>query len=135
MNEAAWVLVGAIVTTAVDAYATHISSHRDDRFRGYLAGLARSLIYESPRFFAALPTIVFLLLAAIFRWHDDHRNPDGSMIVGYTTVGLNLNVLLLFILGIVATRRGRFSLRGTLLFAAMNAGIGLLIVVAEVALE
>jgi hypothetical protein len=57
------------------------------------------------------------------------------MIVGYTTIGLNLNVLLLFILGIVAARRGRFSLRGTLLFAAMNAGLGLLIVVAELALE
>jgi hypothetical protein len=44
MNEAAWVLVGAIVTTAVDAYATHISSHRDDRFRGYLAGLGLLIV-------------------------------------------------------------------------------------------
>jgi hypothetical protein len=79
--------------------------------------------------------VLFLVLAATFHWHDDHRNRDGSVAVGYTTIGLNLNVVLLFILGIAAARRGGSSLPGTLLFAVMNAALGMLIVTAELELE
>jgi hypothetical protein len=43
-----------------------------------------------------LPTVLLLLSAARFGWHDDRKNPDGSVTVGYTTILLNINVVLLF---------------------------------------
>jgi hypothetical protein len=93
-----------------------------------LSGLARSIVYESIFVVAALPTVLFLVLAATFHWRDDHQNPNGSWSVGYTTVGLNMNVVLLFILGIVAARQGGFGLRWILLFGVFNACLGLAIV-------
>jgi hypothetical protein len=135
LHEAAWVLVGAILTTLVDAYASHISTHREGLVKGYAVGLGRNIVLESPRFYAALVTVIFLVLAAILHWQDDHRNPDGSVTPGYTTIGLNLNVVLLFILGFVAARRSGSSWRGTLLFASLNGALGLLIVFAEIELE
>lgn len=135
LHEAAWVLIGGILTTLVAAYAAHISSHEEGGLRPYLAGLARSVYQESPRLFAGLPTVILLGLAAAFHWHDDHQNPDGSVSIGYTTILGNLNVVLLFILGIVAARRGGFSLPWTLAIALVNAGLGLLIVTAELQLH
>ena len=127
-HAACWVIVGAILATLTEAYGTHLSSHRDDRVRDYLSGLARSIVYESIFVVAALPTVLFLVLAATFHWRDDYQNPNGSWSVGYTTVGLNMNVVLLFILGIVAARQGGFGLRWVLLFGLFNACLGLAIV-------
>jgi hypothetical protein len=130
-HEAVWVLIGGILTTVVAAYAAHISSHDEGGVRAYLGGLGRNLLAESPRFFAALPTVILLVFAAMLHWHDDHQNPDGSVSVGYTTILGNVNVALLFIWGVVAARRGGFSPRWTLLIATMNAALGLIIVTAE----
>ncbi|MCW2653055.1 MAG: hypothetical protein QOE41_1611 [Mycobacterium sp.] len=135
LNEAAWVLLGATLTTLVDAYATHVSSHRDGRVQVYLTGLVRNIAAESPRFFAALPTVLLLVAAVTLHWHDDHQNPDGTVSIGYTTIGGNLNVVLLFIWGFIAARRSGSSVRGTLLFAVLNAALGLLIVTAELELH
>jgi hypothetical protein len=134
LREAAWVLVGVTLTMVTEAYGSHLPTHDDNRVRGYVAGFARSIARESPLVLASLPTVLLLVLAATFGWQDDRRNPDGTVTVGYTTIGLNLNVVLLFILGIIAARRGRFSRRWTLLFALMNAGLGLLIVTIELKL-
>jgi len=127
-HAACWVIVGAVLATLTEAYGTHLSTHRDERVRDYLKGLARSIVYESIFIVAALPTVVFLVLAAAFRWRDDHQNPNGSWSAGYTTIGLNMNVVLLFILGVVAARRGGFGLRWVLLFGVFNACLGLAIV-------
>jgi hypothetical protein len=135
LHEAAWVLIGGILTTVVAAYAAHISRHEETGVRTYIAGLVRSVVQESPRFFVALPTVMLLVLAAIFHWRDDHQNPDGNVIIGYTTILGNLNVVLLFIFGIVAARRGGFSLPWTLVIAVVNAALGLLIVTTELSLH
>ena len=127
-HAAGWVVVGAILATLTEAYGTHLSSHRDERIRDYLRGLARSIVYESIFVVACLPTALFLVLAAILHWHDDYQNPNGSWTVGYTTIGLNMNVVLLFMLGIFAARRGGFGLRWVLLFGLLNACLGLAIV-------
>jgi hypothetical protein len=71
----------------------------------------------------------------MLRWNHDHRNPDGTVTVGYETIGLNVNVVLLFIFSILAAYRSGSSWRGTILFALMNAGLGWLIVTVELALE
>ena len=75
------------------------------------------------------------MLAAIFHWNHDHRNPDGGVSVGYETIALNINVVLLFVFGILAAHRGGSSLRPTILFGLINAGLGLLIVTIELELE
>jgi hypothetical protein len=127
-HAACWLSVGAILGTLTEAYGTHLSTHRDERIREYLRGLAWSIVYESTFVVACLPTLLFLVLAAAFHWRDDHQNANGSWTVGYTTIGLNMNVILLFILGIAAARRGGFGLRWVVVFGVINACLGLAIV-------
>ena len=121
--------------TFIDAYANQIPGRYDSGVRGYLRSLRRGLVADSPRAIASLPTVLILVLAAIFHWNHDRRNPDGSVIVGYETVALNINVVLLFVFGILAAHRGGSSLRSTILFGLINAGLGLLIVTIELELE
>jgi hypothetical protein len=133
-HEAAWILIGATLTTVVDAYATHLSHRSYGDVRAYAHSLWVGLVEDSPRTFATFPTVLFLVLAGIFHWHHDHWSPDGPQ-VGYETVVLNINVVLLFIYAILAARRSGSSLRGMILFGLMNAVLGWLIVTIELALE
>jgi hypothetical protein len=135
LNEGAWILVGATLTTVVDAYATHLSTRSYGNLRAYIRSLWVGIVEDSPRTFASLPTVLLLVLAAIFDWNHDHRNPDGSVVVGYETIVLNVNVVLLFIFAILAAHRSGSSTRGTILFGLMNAALGWLIVTIELALE
>ena len=131
LRQARWVFVGVTLIMVTEAYGFHLPTHADSRVRGYVTGLARGIAHESPLVLACLPTVVLLLLAATFGWQDDRRNPDGTVTLGYTTIVLNVNVVLVFILGFIAARRGRFSRRWTLLFGLVNAGLGWLIVAIE----
>jgi hypothetical protein len=92
-------------------------------------------VNDLARIVGALPTVLILILAGVFHWNHDHRNPDGSVTVGYETIGLNVNVVLLFVFGILAAYRSGSSWRGTILFALMNATLGWIIVTVELALE
>ena len=135
LHEAAWILVGAILTTVVDAYATHLSARTYGSLGAYARSLWVGLVQDSPRTFASFPTVLLLVCAAIFRWSHDHRNPDGSVVVGYETIALNINVVLLFTFAILAARRSGSSIRGTILFGLMNAALGWLIVTVELELD
>jgi hypothetical protein len=135
LNEATWILVGATLTTVVDAYATHLSARTYGSLRAYLGSLWVGLVEDSPRTFATFPTVLLLVLASVFHWNHDHRNPDGSTVAGYETVALNINVVLLFVFAILAARRSGSSIRGTILFGLMNAFLGWLIVTIELELE
>jgi hypothetical protein len=135
LNEAAWILVGAALTTVADAYATHLSHRSYGNIRAYLGSLRVGIKEDSARTFASFPTVILLLCAWMFGWGHDHRNPDGSVVVGYETVVLNVNVVLLFILAVLAARRSGHTLRGTIMFGLMNAVLGWLIVTLELALE
>lgn len=79
--------------------------------------------------------MLILVLAAVFHWNHDQRHPDGSVTVGYETIGLNINVVLLFVFAILAAHRGGSSVRGTVLFGLINAALGFLIVTLELELE
>jgi hypothetical protein len=92
-------------------------------------------VNDLARIVGALPTVLILILAGVFHWNHHHRNPDGSVTVGYETIGLNVNVVLLFVFGILAAYRSGSSWRGTILFALMNATLGWIIVTVELALE
>jgi hypothetical protein len=135
LNEATWIFVGAVLTTVVDAYATHMSGRHEGGMSAYFGSLYRGIVNDVPRIIGALPTVVILVFAAIFHWNHDHRNADGSVMAGYETIGLNVNVVLLFDFSILAAYRSGSSWRGTLLFALMNAGLGWIIVTIELALE
>jgi hypothetical protein len=135
LNEATWIFVGAVLTTVVDAYATHMSGRHEGGVSAYFGSLYRGVVNDLARIIGALPTVVILILAGVFHWNHDHRNPDGSVTVGYETIGLNVNVVLLFLFGILAAYRSGSSWRGTILFALMNAGLGWLIIAIELELE
>ena len=130
-----WILVGATLTTVIDAYATHLSTRSYGNVRAYVRSLWVGLVEDSPRTFASFPTVLLLVCAAIFHWNHDHRNPDGSVVAGYETIVLNVNVVLLFIFAILAAHRSGSSKRGTILFGLTNAFLGWLIVTIELALE
>jgi hypothetical protein len=134
MREAAWILVGATLTMVTEAYGSHVASHEDAGVGGYLVGLTRNIAHELPLVVASLPTVLLLALAAVFGWPDDQQHPDGSVTIGYTTIGLNLNVVLLFIWAAFAARQAGFSVPWRVLFGFINAGLGLLIVTIELAL-
>jgi hypothetical protein len=135
MREATLILIGAILSTLTYAYGSHVSSHDNEGIASYVAGLARHIAHYWPMFVACLPTVLLLVLAAVFGCHDDRKNPDGSGTVGYTTIGLNIDVVLLFIWGVVAARRGRFSLWWTVLIAFVNGVLGWLIITVELAIR
>ena len=135
LHEATWIFVGAVLTTVVDTYATHMSGRREGGMPAYFGSLYRGVVGDLPRVIGSLPTVLLLVFAWMFQWHHDLRNPDGSVSVGYETVALNVNVVLLFIFSILAAYRSGASWRGTVLFALMNAVLGWLIVTVELALE
>ena len=135
LHEAAWILVGAALTTVVDAYATHLSNRSYGNMRAYAHSLWVGVMEDSPRTFASFPTVALLICASIFHWSHDHRNPDGSVVVGYETIVLNVNVISLFVLAVLAAHRSGSSKRGIILFGLMNAVLGWLIVTVELALE
>ena len=135
LNEATWIFVGAILTTVVDAYATHMSGMHEGGVSAYVGGLYRGFVGDLPRVIGALPTVVLLIVAWMLHSKHDHWNADGSVTVGYETIVLNINVVLLVVFSILAAYRSGASWRGTILFALMNAGLGWLIVTIELALE
>jgi len=135
LNEATWIFVGAVLTTVVDAYATHMSGRHEGGIYAYFVSLYNGVVGDLPRVIGSLPTVLLLVFAWIFHWKHDHGNPDGSVTVGYETVVLNINVVLLFIFSILAAYRSGASRRGTVLFAFMNAALGWIIVTIELALE
>lgn len=134
-NEATWILVGAVLTTVVDAYATHMSGRHEGGVAAYFGSLYRGVVGDLPRIIGSLPTVLLLVLAGILHWKHDHWNPDGSVTIGYETIALNVNVVLLFLFSILAAYRSGASLRGTIVFALMNAALGWIIVTLELALE
>ncbi|CAN5492995.1 hypothetical protein BH09ACT7_BH09ACT7_03130 [soil metagenome] len=135
LSEAAWILVGASLTTVVDAYATHLSHRKYGDMRSYAGSLWVGIKEDSPRTFASLPTVLLLLCAWVFHWGHDHHTPDGGVVAGYETLILNINVVLLFIFAVLAARRSGSSIRGTILFGLMNAALGWVIVAVELALD
>jgi carbon starvation protein CstA len=72
-NEAAWIFVGAVLTTVVDAYATHMSGQHEDGVSAYFGSLYSGIVGDQPRIIGALPTVLLLVLVAIFHWNHDHR--------------------------------------------------------------
>ena len=112
-----------------------MSGRHEGGAAAYFGSLHRGVVGDLPRIIGSLPTVLLLVLASILHLKHDHRNPDGSVTVGYETIALNVNVVLLFIFSILAAYRSGASARGTIVFARMNAALGWIIVTVELALE
>jgi hypothetical protein len=134
MRAAAWILIGVALTALTRGYGLFVSSHEDEGGGRYIAGLARNLAGGWPIVVASLPTVVLLVLAAVFHWPDDREEPD-RITIGYTTIALNLNVLLLFFWGVVSARRSGLSRPWRVLVGLANAVLGLLVITVNLALK
>lgn len=75
LHEAAWILVGATLTTVVDAYATHLSNRSYGNMRAYVGSLWVGIVEDSPRTFASFPTVLLLFCAWMFHWGQ--RSPES----------------------------------------------------------
>lgn len=133
MEQVAWILIGVALSLLTRAYGSHVSTHDAMGGRRYLKGFLRSLADGWPVVVASLPIVAVLLLAAAFEWEDDREHADGSVSPGYTTVALNINVVLLFIWGVVAARLAALSRGWMIVIGLLNAVLGWLIVVVNLA--
>jgi hypothetical protein len=135
LQETAWILIGVALSLLTRAYGLHVSSHDDVGGARYIAGFVRNIAKGWPVIAASLPTVLVLLIAAALGWPDDREHADGSVTLGYTTVALNINVVLLFVWGIVAARQAGLSRAWTVLIGFLNAGLGWLVVAVNLALK
>ncbi|OBB76358.1 hypothetical protein A5759_06050 [Mycobacterium sp. 852014-52144_SCH5372336] len=135
LQEIAWILLGVGLSLLTRAYGLHVSSHEEAGGAQYIAAFLRNVASGWPVVAAALPTLAVLLLAAAFDWPDDWEHPDGGVTIGYTTVALNLNVVLLFFWGVIAARQARLSRTWTVVIGFLNAGMGWLVVAVNLALN
>jgi hypothetical protein len=135
LHAATWILIGAALTALTRGYGLFVSSHEDEGGGRYLIGLARKIVEAWPIVVASLPTVVLLMLAAVFHWPDDREEPGDRITIGYTTIALNLNVLLLFFWGVVSARRSGLSRPWTALVGLANAVLGLLVITVNLALK
>lgn len=135
LRETAWILIGVALSVLTRGYGLHVSAYDDAGGVRYVVALARNVLRGWPTVVACLPTVFVLLMAAAFGWPADREYPDGRVTIGYTTVGLNINVLLLFFWGVISARRAGLSRPWTVLVGIMNAALGLLVVAINLALK
>jgi hypothetical protein len=129
-----WILLSASLSMLTGGYGMFVTSHEDEGSVRYVAGFIRTVARGWPIVVASLPTVLLLLLAAAFRWPDDHED-SGGVTIGYTTILGNLNVFLLFLWGAMSARRGGLSVPWTVLVGLGNAILGWLVVTANLALK
>jgi hypothetical protein len=135
LQAAAWILISTALTMVTRGYQQFVSTHEEQGGGSYVAGLARKVGAAWPIVAASLPTVLLLVLAAVFGWPDDREDPGGKVTIGYTTIVANLNVLLLFFWGAVSAGRSGLSRPWTVLVGFANAALGLLVVSANLALK
>ncbi|MGW0993187.1 hypothetical protein [Streptomyces sp. NPDC002520] len=115
--DAIWVLITALASALAHGYAHYIAERAPHRRWDVL----RSLRDEWPLVMAVLPT-VFLLAGAGWKWW-----PPNS--VQYPVFGVNIAIL--FALGLVTARWSARSWPGALLVGAVDALLGVVVVVAN----
>ncbi|MGX1541874.1 hypothetical protein [Streptomyces adustus] len=115
--DAAWLLVTALASALAHGYAHYVAERRPQR----RWDLLRSLADEWPLVAAVLPTVALLAAAG---W--DRLPPNG---VEYPAFALNM--ALLFVLGVVTSRRLRRSWLKCVLVGLGDALLGLVVVVAN----
>jgi hypothetical protein len=130
-----WVGVSVAIAAITRSYGQHVSTHQVGPDTGFWRDLGSSLLTGVPMVIACIPTLAALLVAHLTGWRDDTVLPDGSMTVGYTTVILGLNALLLFGWGVVAGRISGYSRWGSSAVGLGNTVLGLTVVVINVMIK
>lgn len=135
LQEAEWIFIGVALSMLTRGYGLFVANHDAEGGGRYLTGLARTTGQGWPVVAASLPTVLLLILAKVSGWPDDQEHPDGSVTIGYTTLLLNLNVLLLFFWGVVSARQAGISRGWTVVLGIANAVLGLAVVTINLALK
>ncbi|MBF6363900.1 hypothetical protein IU447_27730 [Nocardia farcinica] len=128
-QAALWVCVSIAITAITRSYGQHVSTHSAHSEAGFWTDLGRNMLTGIPLVIACLPTILILLFAHVLDWHDDIVHPDGSVTVGYTTVILVVNMVLLFGWGLLAARAGGYSAWKAAAIGLGNTALGLAVFV------
>ncbi|GHB37865.1 hypothetical protein GCM10010347_03970 [Streptomyces cirratus] len=119
--DATWVLITAVTAGLAHGYAHHMTTHQPD-FPGHRwRGLGRAMWQEWPMVAATLPSVALLLLAGLTGW------PENRV----TGVGLALNTALLFGWGTLSAVRVGYRRSTAPLIGLADAGIGVLVIVAN----
>jgi hypothetical protein len=135
LQKMTWILCGVASSMLTRGYGAHVSAHEEVGGVRYVVGFIQSVAGAWPVAVAGLPTVLLLLLAAAFDWPDDRVDPGDRVTIGYTTIGLNINVVLLFLLGVMAARRAGLPRVWTVLIGIFNALLGWGIVAVNLALN
>lgn len=120
LSSAQWLVVTAVASAAAHGYA-HLIARRGDRAVHGVRAAARLLLSEWPLILATAPTLGLLLGAAWGWWPSE----------GIEDVVLAVNVALLFAWGLLAARAGDRTWGSALKIGAVDALIGLTVVVAN----
>ncbi len=135
LQKLTWILCGVASSMLTRGYGAHVSAHEQVGGVRYVVGFIRSVAGGWPIAVACLPTVLLLLIAAAFDWPDDRVDPGDKVTIGYTTIGLNINVVVLFLLGVLAARRAGLPGAWRLLIGIFNALLGWGIVAVNLALS
>jgi hypothetical protein len=123
-----WIVVSAAVTAATRSYGLHVSTHEAGPDNRFWRDLGRSMLLGWPIVMACMPTLLLVLVAWLMGWHD-------TGLGGYTSVGLLMNTAQLFGWGIVAASVSGYSTGWKLLIGATNSLLGLVFVLANMAIR
>lgn len=132
---AVWVAVSVAIAAITRSYGQHVSTHQVGPDTTFWRDLGSSLLTGVPMVIACVPTLAALLVAYLTGWRDDTVLPDGSMTVGYTTVILGMNAVLLFGWGVVAGRISGYSRWGSSAVGLGNTVLGLTVVAVNVMIK
>ncbi|GAB0104150.1 hypothetical protein JMUB6875_31240 [Nocardia sp. JMUB6875] len=125
LHSALWVGVSVAIAAITRSYGQHVSTHSIDSQSGFWLDLGRNLLTGIPLVIACVPTILLLVLAHLRQWPDDIVQPDGSVTSGFTTWTMVLNMILLFVWGVLAARSGGYTRWRAAAIGVGNTALGL----------
>ncbi|MER5934665.1 hypothetical protein [Streptomyces sp. NPDC002054] len=124
-HDASWVLVTAVAAGLAHGYAHHMATHREGSAGHRWRALGQALWHEWPMVAATLPTVLLLVIAGVTGWDEPAT----------TAVGLGVNTALLFGWGTFTALRVGYRVRTSLAIGALDATLGLLIIVANAVIK
>lgn len=129
---AVWVTVSVAIAAVTRSYGQHVSTHRVGPTTSFWKDLGSYLLTGVPMVVACAPTLAALLVAHLTGWHDDILQPDGSIVIGYTTVVLGMNAVLLFGWGVIAGRISGYTRLGSCAVGLGNTALGAIVIAVNV---
>ena len=126
---AVWVVTSVAIAALTRSYGQHVSAHRVGTSTGFWKDFRSFMLTGVPMVLASVPTLMALVIAHLTGWSDDTLRADGSLSIGYTSITLMMNAVLLFGWGVVAGRISGYSRWGSCAVGLCNTGLGAAVIV------